>query len=317
MKNRGVRVQNYVRQSSSVSVVMCVEWWWWWWWCSRCFCWGRSCAGGGDASAASQIFYDAFHAKFGHGSGGAIAFTTFACISLFFGNITNVTLTARMVLLTVSLSPSPHHIPSLRNHNKPEKKSMREKWQHVAGSQQFGFVWLLGLCFLFMWIWWLLLFSYMELTPDCVQMFGKCRHMPWQEIVHCHFITGWWHWHRKSESQSMPPLLQWLAPSSALYHPLVAVLPSLPSLPCLPSLPMDLTLLYLLAAISLTTGLNQDLFLLASGAFGSGVGVLFGVQLCPFCFAFLLNILLQAAPSTMQVSVCQVPFLRALSTGSP
>lgn len=52
--------------------------------------------GGGDASAASQIFYDVFHAKYNNGTGGAIAFTALAAGSLFFGNITNVTLTARM-----------------------------------------------------------------------------------------------------------------------------------------------------------------------------------------------------------------------------
>lgn len=52
--------------------------------------------GGGDASAASQIFYDVFQAKYNHGAGGAIVFTALAALSLFFGNITNVTLTARM-----------------------------------------------------------------------------------------------------------------------------------------------------------------------------------------------------------------------------
>ncbi|KAH9552921.1 hypothetical protein CY35_09G092800 [Sphagnum magellanicum] len=65
--------------------------------------------GGGDASAGSQIFYDAFHAKFGHGSGGAITFTTFACISLFFGNITNVTLTARMAYAMARDCALPFH----------------------------------------------------------------------------------------------------------------------------------------------------------------------------------------------------------------
>lgn len=56
-------------------------------------------AGGGDASAGSQIFFDVFHARFGYpyGDVGSIVFTGLAAISLFFGNITNVTLTARMV----------------------------------------------------------------------------------------------------------------------------------------------------------------------------------------------------------------------------
>ncbi len=73
-------------------------------------------AGGGDASAGSQIFYDAFHAKFGHGSGGAITFTLFACISLFFGNITNVTLTARMVLLSLCPPWQPLHTQNCSSH---------------------------------------------------------------------------------------------------------------------------------------------------------------------------------------------------------
>lgn len=54
-------------------------------------------SGGGNTSAGSQIYYDAFYAKYGHGSAGAIVFTGLAATSLFFGNITNVTLTARMV----------------------------------------------------------------------------------------------------------------------------------------------------------------------------------------------------------------------------
>ncbi|CAM6121913.1 unnamed protein product [Calypogeia fissa] len=52
--------------------------------------------GGGDASAGSQIFYDIFDARFGSGAAGSIVFTGLAAVSLFFGNITNVTLTARM-----------------------------------------------------------------------------------------------------------------------------------------------------------------------------------------------------------------------------
>eukprot|EP00249_Psilotum_nudum_P019214 c27146_g1_i1 orf=379-1254(-) len=52
--------------------------------------------GGGEASAASQIFYDCFQAKHENGIVGSIIFTALAAGSLFFGNITNVTLTARM-----------------------------------------------------------------------------------------------------------------------------------------------------------------------------------------------------------------------------
>lgn len=52
--------------------------------------------GGGDSSAGIQIFYDAFEARTGHGAAGAICFAGLAVGSLFFGNITNVTLTARM-----------------------------------------------------------------------------------------------------------------------------------------------------------------------------------------------------------------------------
>ncbi|KAJ7554952.1 hypothetical protein O6H91_05G017000 [Diphasiastrum complanatum] len=52
--------------------------------------------GGGEITAASQLFYDVFEAKFKHGVVGAIVFTLLAATSLFFGNITNVTLTARM-----------------------------------------------------------------------------------------------------------------------------------------------------------------------------------------------------------------------------
>ncbi|KAG0568745.1 hypothetical protein KC19_6G042600 [Ceratodon purpureus] len=56
----------------------------------------NTATGGGDASAGSQIFYDAFEARTGHGTAGSIIFTLLASMSLFFGNITNVTLTARM-----------------------------------------------------------------------------------------------------------------------------------------------------------------------------------------------------------------------------
>ncbi|KAJ7561535.1 hypothetical protein O6H91_03G043500 [Diphasiastrum complanatum] len=56
----------------------------------------NTATGGGEITAASQIFYDVFQARFEHGAAGAIVFTLLAACSLFFGNITNVTLTARM-----------------------------------------------------------------------------------------------------------------------------------------------------------------------------------------------------------------------------
>ncbi|KAJ7534879.1 hypothetical protein O6H91_12G008200 [Diphasiastrum complanatum] len=56
----------------------------------------QTATGGGNVTAASQIFYDCFHAKYKHGTAGAVVFTALAGGSLFFGNITNVTLTARM-----------------------------------------------------------------------------------------------------------------------------------------------------------------------------------------------------------------------------
>ena len=55
-------------------------------------------SGGGSSSAASQIMYDVFEARWpGSGPAGAITLTSLGIVSLFFGNITNVTLTARMV----------------------------------------------------------------------------------------------------------------------------------------------------------------------------------------------------------------------------
>eukprot|EP00850_Spirogloea_muscicola_P020617 SM000222S06958 [mRNA] locus=s222:55760:58000:+ [translate_table: standard] len=56
----------------------------------------NTATGGGDSSAAIQIFYDAFHARYGTGTAGAMVVAGLAAGSLFFGNITNVTLTARM-----------------------------------------------------------------------------------------------------------------------------------------------------------------------------------------------------------------------------
>eukprot|EP00850_Spirogloea_muscicola_P022757 SM000310S11948 [mRNA] locus=s310:54105:56326:- [translate_table: standard] len=56
----------------------------------------NTATGGGDSSAAIQIFYDAFYARYGTGTAGAMVVAGLAAGSLFFGNITNVTLTARM-----------------------------------------------------------------------------------------------------------------------------------------------------------------------------------------------------------------------------
>ncbi|KAJ7299141.1 hypothetical protein O6H91_12G078100 [Diphasiastrum complanatum] len=56
----------------------------------------QTATGGGEITTASQLFYDVFDARYNNGAPGAIIFTLLAAISLFFGNITNVTLTARM-----------------------------------------------------------------------------------------------------------------------------------------------------------------------------------------------------------------------------
>ncbi|KAJ7525830.1 hypothetical protein O6H91_17G069500 [Diphasiastrum complanatum] len=69
----------------------------------------KTATGGGDVTAGSQIFYDCFEAKYQKGVLGACIFTSLAAGSLFFGNITNVTLTARMAYAMARDKALPGH----------------------------------------------------------------------------------------------------------------------------------------------------------------------------------------------------------------
>ncbi|BBN07974.1 choline transport protein [Marchantia polymorpha subsp. ruderalis] len=93
----------------------------------------NTATGGGDSSAASQIYYDVFHARYGHGVAGSIVFTGLAVVSLFFGNITNVTLTARMAYAMARDQGLPFHRHLIRL-SKKEKIPVLATVVAVVGS---------------------------------------------------------------------------------------------------------------------------------------------------------------------------------------